>query len=174
LGEVEETVYNAFGQVADTIHYTGRISTTGLTGGLVTATLTSRIGQIADTTRDARRQTNYTVRGAVREAITWETSTQSNITRYTYNAFGELATADQPVDTSARTLTAYQYDRRGSLARVTQDSAAGGFKRATSSEYDAFGRVARAYDANGNPPTVYSYDRLGRQIRVTDALGFAQ
>ncbi|MCK7478980.1 MAG: hypothetical protein M0C28_17655 [Candidatus Moduliflexus flocculans] len=87
LGEVTETRYNAFGEAEATRRYTNRISTAGLTGGLLAPDLQDRLAAIADAATDRTGAINYTLRGAVRQALDALGNTTSN----TYNAFGERA-----------------------------------------------------------------------------------
>lgn len=176
LGEVAETRYNAFGGVDETIRYTARISTADLTGGLDTSALTDRLNAITANDR-SRTDINYTLRGAVREAI----DELNRTTRYTYTRFGELDTRLDPIKTDVAandpsfraTLTRYTYDKRGLTTERLEDADNGayvGINRTTTSTYDAFGRIVRSTDGNGNA-TTYDYDRLGRQVEVTDAAG---
>ncbi len=159
-GEVNQSVYNAFGDITDSYRYTGRISTAGLTGGVITQALIDRIAAAAQTlgtNADAHTHFNYTLRGAVKEAIAApDNASVSSATRYTYNAFSELSTLDRP----ALAPVTYLYDRRG-LRTDTYEGA-----RHTTATYDAFGRTTQTVDANGIIRRV-GYDRLGRAVTTT-------
>ena len=55
-GEISERVYNAFGQVEQTIRYASRIDTTGLSGGLITPALRTQLDSLRDTANDSLTQ----------------------------------------------------------------------------------------------------------------------
>ena len=65
LGQVHETRYDVQGRVTDRIDYADRIATAGLTGGLVTAALTSAVTAIANSANDAKASISYTRDGLV-------------------------------------------------------------------------------------------------------------
>ena len=85
-GEVQANRYNALNQQIENIVYNGRIDTQGLIGGQISETLLARIAAI-ESAQDSHTQTQYTVRGAVKQVIDAEGYTTS----HTYTAFGELA-----------------------------------------------------------------------------------
>ncbi|HXH14344.1 MAG TPA: hypothetical protein VNP04_31850, partial [Alphaproteobacteria bacterium] len=167
LGEVEARIYNRFGEVEDHIRYSNRLSTTGLSGGPITQDLLNRLAQIARPTgdnADARTRTNYTLRGAIREAINGFGSGLDSTIRYTHNAFGEVDRKETQLTTTLYRPDTYRYDRRGLLIQSTEDL--DGLNRITSRTYDAFGRLIQTTDAKGNLHTL-TYDRLGREIATT-------
>jgi YD repeat-containing protein len=169
LGEVTHNVYNALGQLIDATRHTQRIDTTGLSGGLVTPELEILVQAIASpagANPDARTRYNYTLRGAVREAIYGPDSATEGKTAYAYNAFGERIAQTLRLDGTTSRLTEYRYDHRGRLTQTIEDI--GGAQRTTQSEYDAFGRLIRTLDARSHA-TDYGYDRIGRRVTVTTA-----
>ncbi len=173
LGEVSQSVYNAFGDVTDTRRYTNRISTAGLTGGLVPASLAAAIAAVATPTgsnADAHSRINYTLRGAIREILAApDNAALTSATRYTYNAFGELATTWQQRDAAGQGVTSsYARDRRGLTTDIYEDTSA--INRRTQTQYDAFGRLTRSIDGNGILRT-FAYDKLGRTVTTTTASG---
>ncbi|MBI3898836.1 MAG: LysM peptidoglycan-binding domain-containing protein [Gammaproteobacteria bacterium] len=172
LGEVSQSIYNAFGQVIDTIRYTKRLaSLTGLTGGVLNSTVITAITPVLQTTgdnADSHQQTNYTLRGAIRQALNApDNSSFTDTTTYSYNAFGELKNTQAQLTSTITRSDTYLYDRRGLLKQTNEDDVgAAKLNRQTSSTYDAFGRVATTTDARGVVRN-YAYDRLGREITTT-------
>ncbi|WP_229008360.1 LysM peptidoglycan-binding domain-containing protein [Methylophilus sp. Leaf408] len=164
LGEVSQTVYNSFDQVAETRRYNTRIASAtlaGLTGGADTAVASAITGINAGGYSNI--QLGYDKLGQLIST----TDELTNVNSRTYNAFGELNNRTDKIDGSTNVLTSYQYDRKGLLKTTTEDSA--GINRITSAIYDAFGRVTQTIDGR-NTLTKYSYDRLGRTVTTTDAL----
>lgn len=171
-GEVTEYRYDALGQQTSLLRYSVRVATTGLTGGAVGTLPGTVTAALTADTAEAEVKTAYNVDGTVAST----TDPRNYITSYTYNAFGELRTATEPLDNNgpsgaARTIeTTRVYDRRGLLKSETVDSAAGGKMLLTTYDYDAFGRAVKVTDASLKE-TTSTYDREGRLKSVTDALG---
>jgi YD repeat-containing protein len=90
LGEVMENRYDGQDRLVEQFAYTGRISTTGLNGGMITAALNSALTTVAGTQTLVARYT-YTSDG--RLATT--TDAFGNVNRSTYNAFGEEIASEQ-------------------------------------------------------------------------------
>ncbi|MFZ2753193.1 MAG: hypothetical protein WAZ48_07065, partial [Lysobacteraceae bacterium] len=162
-GEVTETRYDAFGQVIDSIAYTGRI-TLGVPGSRASAqSAIATLGAIGAS--DSRAQYAYDQRGL----LTQLTDAEGYRSTYTYNAFGERATQqDWELDNSLRRTVTSTWDKRGLLTGVAE--AGGGLNRSQGTTYDAFGRVLTRTDARGIVSTA-SYDRMGRQIGQSTDLG---
>lgn len=164
LGEVTERQYDTLGQLSATIEYGTRLaSLTGLTGGLVSTALTTAVNGIRNATLDSKQSFTYTARGQLsssRDAI-------GNGTISSYNAFGELTNRTQDLGGGAQRVQTLILDRRGLVTGTVTD--ASGVNAITSAVYDAFGRLTRSTDANGNV-LQQSYDRLGRATSTTDAL----
>jgi YD repeat-containing protein len=163
LGEVAETRYNALGQVSDRIQYVGRVATTGLTGGLLTTTVTSLVSGIANSAVDTHSTYTYKLAG---ELATQATAEGANTT-FTYDAFGNVATSVEAITSTTSQTTKYSYDVRGELTQTQVDPT--GINSTTKKSYDAFGRVTSQTDADNNT-TSFAYDRLGRTVTVTDPL----
>jgi YD repeat-containing protein len=164
LGEVSQTVYNSFDQIAETRRYNNRIASAtlaGLVGGDESA-MTSVITGIG-ATNVSNIQLGYDKRGQLIST----TDELLNINSRSYNAFGELNNRTDKIDSSTSALTSYQYDRRGALTQTKEDD--GGINRITQAVYDAFGRVTQTTDGRGNNIT-HVYDRLGSEVTTTDAL----
>jgi YD repeat-containing protein len=164
LGEVSQTVYNSFDQVAETRRYHSRIAydtRAGLYGGADSA-VTSVISDIT-VGGYSSVQSAYDQAGLLISTTDELTNTNSR----TYNAFGELKDSTDKIDSSSNLITNYQYDRKGLLKMTTENSA--GINRITSAIYDAFGRVTQATNGRNNV-TTFSYDRLDRTVTTTDAL----
>ncbi|WP_235365013.1 LysM peptidoglycan-binding domain-containing protein [Sphingomonas sp. ERG5] len=179
LGEVVSYVYNAFGQVEDTIVRSTRVNGTTLssmTGGSITAAVISAIVVDnvlgSDGLADSHRRLFYNVDGTVAK-----TSDALGVeTRFNYNAFREwtsridtLTAAGSPTGLTERT-TIRAYDQRGLMEAETLDATgAGALALLTGFTYDAFGRVIMVTDPNLHSIQT-SYDRAGRVAKVTDAL----
>jgi YD repeat-containing protein len=168
LGERIEFRYNALGQVTDELHYTNRVPTTGLTGGLLTSALITTL--TGDTsTNDARTVYTYTLTGRVASmrVLKNATAVEDGLTSYNYNAFGENEVKIESIDATRTLRHEYKYDQRGLLTLTRWDSS--GLNTTEARTYDAFGRVLTVTDARLNVVKRYEYDRLGREIASTDA-----
>lgn len=161
-GEVEETRYDAFGQARETIRYTGRLQI-DVPFGWEQASAAVRVLQYVAAI-DSRQQYRYDRRGLLAEL----TRAEGYRTLYTHNAFGDLVEQRDQIDGSQWRVTRSSYDRLGQRTELLED--ADGLQRATSSAFDAFGRIIRSSDGRGNT-TGYEYDRLGRQVAVTRMVG---
>ncbi|THB75563.1 MAG: RHS repeat protein, partial [Gammaproteobacteria bacterium] len=158
-GEVVETIYNAFGDIEETIVYANTIDTSGLIGGSVNATLENRLTSAASS-EDTHTQFEYSARGQLTKTI----DALNNEVRSTYNAFGQL---EQSIDQTG-TITQFEYDKLGNVIKTIDDL--NGKHISTTIKYDAFGRVIETTDAHGNV-TKLEYDKLGQVIVTEDALG---
>lgn len=159
--EVTETRYDALGRVIDTIAYGGTL-TVPVPGSRasVQSVLTTLVAVGAT---DSRIELSYDRRGLLIERKVWGDGNARDVTRYGYNAFGELVTQqDMEADgTTARRTTAWTYDARGQATAMTQSG--GGLSRTTLTTYDAFGRAITRTDARGTTTSI-GYDRVGRVI----------
>ncbi|KSB91877.1 hypothetical protein AS593_07585 [Caulobacter vibrioides] len=165
LGEVVEHRYRHLGRTQDTIVYASRISTSGLTGGLVTTALTNAVAAIA---RPGLDSTTTVVRNADGTIIS-STDALGNVTVNGYNAFGERIWQTTP-SSSGVINTAWNYDNRGLLNWTELDYISATGAITTQVTYDAFGRVIYQTDANGQTSSA-TYDRAGRTITTTDRTG---
>jgi YD repeat-containing protein len=168
LGEVTETRYNALGDVTDTLRYIGRISTASLVGGVIDSTLTNRVTAVANAAVDIRRQSSYSLRGLVKQAIDAEGFTTDN----TFNAFGNVTAQTRQITSGVSVTNNYSFDRRGLLTQTIEDQ--GALNRTTVLTYDAFGRVTQRVAASGTSQaqtTSFTFDRLGRQLSIVDPAG---
>ncbi|WP_374428136.1 LysM peptidoglycan-binding domain-containing protein [Ideonella dechloratans] len=163
-GEVEENQYNSRGLLSAVIRHATRISTSGLVGGLATSAVKSLI--VADASNDSIVSYGYDGFGR----RTSETDATGAITGSYYNLFGDVTSRWVPwssgpnVNTNKRGEN-YAYDRRGLLLQTVLNS--GGLSITTASEYDAFGRVTKTTDANGEVRS-QQFDRLGRIVQTTN------
>jgi len=159
-GEVSETRYTTFGQVGETIAYTGRI-VIGAPYDRARVDDAVRALQFV-AAQDSRHRFVYDRRGQLTE----HTDAEGAVVHNRYNGFGELATQWRDLGAGREAETRYAYDRRGQWLSQTEQSvgaAADGSLRSVNRSFDAFGRVATATDARGHS-VEYGYDRLGRQI----------
>ena len=156
LGEVTETRYSAFGQVTDSLTYSGRIA---IGGTQLRADAQSAINVLTYVAAsDTRRTFGYDQRGLLVSA----TDAEGGVTQSSYTAFGQLAQVQRGVGTAALTTTQFSYDARG-LQIGRSDAVNTALVRSVSQTVDAFGRVTSDTDALGTV-TTHAYDRLGRQL----------
>ena len=154
-GEVTETRYTAFGDVRETITYTGRI-TIGTPGSRASvASAVSTLQYVASA--DSRQQFSYDHRGLLASSV----DAEGFLTSYGYDAFGNQIRQRVQIDATRTLQVDMAYDRRGLLRSRLAD--AGGLGQSATWSYDAFGRVDTATDARGTVST-FGYDRLGRQV----------
>jgi YD repeat-containing protein len=169
LGEVEERRYDALGRLSDVIVHGARIATStlaGLTGGLVTAGLTSAVTAITNSSLDSRVHTDYNLTGTVSQTV----DPLSSTTTYDYNAFGQLMATRAPTEGTSLVLTSRAYDRRGFLMGETRDAGAGILQLSTFFSLDAFGRTVLVTDPALKQHWT-GYDRAGRIVTSTDGTG---
>jgi len=163
LGEVTESVYNALNQVTTSIRYSNRISVSGLAGGTDLSAVSARVAAAADGSKDSVTTIAYTATGRVASTMTAE----GGKVTHTYDAFGDEIARTEATDRTHSLQHQYAYDTRGQLIQTRWDPA--GLNTSETREYDAFGRLVRLTDANGNVNQT-TYDRLGRTIETRDAL----
>ncbi|MGH8075785.1 MAG: DUF6531 domain-containing protein, partial [Lysobacter sp.] len=154
-GEVTEARYTAFGEVRDTIAYTGRIAIGAPFGRDQVASAVQVLQYLASS--DSRTQFDYDRRGQ----LTLRLDALGNSTTWNYNAFGEMTRQTLQIDGTRSLVTTSDYDRRG--LRTSQIGDLGGVAQTQGWTYDAFGRVTTAVDGRNNSAT-FGYDRLGRQV----------
>ncbi|KRG78436.1 hypothetical protein ABB30_03760 [Stenotrophomonas ginsengisoli] len=154
-GEVSETRYDVFGQVIDTITYTGRLTlaTPGNRASVLAAINT--LQYVAGT--DVRVQMAYDNRGL----LTTSVDALGNRRTFAYNAFGEQTFDRIEMGGGLERVTESRYDARG--LRTTLIAGQGALQTSQSWTYDAFGRAISSTDARGQVRQ-WSYDRNGRQV----------
>jgi large repetitive protein len=163
--EVTEMRYSAFGQVTESLAYTGRvnIAVPGLRSSVEAAisTLSFVVSQ------DSRVYAYYDRGGRLTTTVDAE-GYQSELR---YNAFGDTTSKVKWSENWQEITTQYQYDRRGlrvgeveSYIEDFENHLAGlDPSRSANWQYDAFGRVVQSTDARGVISN-YAYDRLGRKV----------
>ncbi|KQV92859.1 hypothetical protein ASC87_27270 [Rhizobacter sp. Root1221] len=160
LGEVEERRYDTLNQLQATLRLGTRIATTGLTGGAAADIATALAGQY-DSTRDSVTAFTYTTRGQVAST----TGALGHAVTQRYDAFGETSSTTTLLENGESVTQAATRDHRGQVTSTVTDE--GGIAATTRTQYDAFGRVIRTVDANGNTRQ-QSYDGLGRSVVTID------
>jgi YD repeat-containing protein len=155
-GEVTQYTYDAFGDVAQTTVYATRLSV-ATTGPGTLAALSAAAIAIADPVRDGTTHAVYDARGRILQSV----DPNGNVTAFTYDAFGDLATTTHQYGPGTSTTTAFTYDKRGDLLTTTED--VGGIKRLTQSTWDAFGRVVTSTDGRG-AVLLHEYDDINREV----------
>lgn len=162
--EVTETRYNAFGEAAETLAYTGRITIASPYGRDEAATALSALSFVASV--DSRRTYSYDTRGLMVEQV----NAEGSVTRMLYDGFGRMIESISAHGTAEAAVSRFGYDARG--LRVSRAEAFGvaGLQRTTQQSFDAFGRVTGVIDALGHTVNL-QYDRLGRQVGSTRLVG---
>ncbi|MGY5652344.1 DUF6531 domain-containing protein, partial [Vibrio cincinnatiensis] len=174
LGEVSETIYDGFGQVQETRHYYNRISTSGLTGGAVSTTLTGRLKATG---------ADFRTHSITYDRLGQKVSEQNGLNLksvYTYNEFGELTRSDIWKTTGGlRNITDYTYTARGQR-KDTIHYGSNASSLADDSlvrcEYDAFGNVIRVWTGSratvGQRQVRSLFDKAGRERFTLDQAGY--
>lgn len=154
-GEVSETRYDTFGQVIDSITYTGRLTLTTPGNRASIAAAINTLQYVAGT--DVRVQSAYDNRGL----LVASTDALGNRRTFAYNAFGEQTFDRIEMGGGQERVTESRYDARG--LRTTLVSGQGALQSSQTWTYDAFGRAISSTDARGQVRQ-WSYDRNGRQV----------
>ncbi|MDN6886457.1 hypothetical protein QMO14_22970, partial [Variovorax sp. CAN2819] len=177
-GYLTERVYDANGNVTQTVRYATRVN----------ATLLAQIS-IATTVADIRPASTPEDRSTLvvydkLNRISQQTNYEGTVTQYTYDSVGNLISTTTAAGTSeARTLSA-RYDIQGrligELSGVGSALLVGGQTQAQidaiwvqyglAHAYDAAGRRVSTTDAYGNK-TLFFYDLDGRLTHTVNALG---
>jgi YD repeat-containing protein len=165
LGEVTETRYGAFGEVSETLAYTGSIAITADRGVTLWEAARNAINTVLalNTAVDSRRLYFYDSRGL----LVQQSDAENGLSVLRYNGFGELVSSTAASGTSAASTTTRTYDRRGLLTGQT-DGVGTSAQRASSRVLDAFGREVSSIDGRGLA-TSMAYDRLGRLVSTSRA-----
>jgi YD repeat-containing protein len=177
LGEVVENEYDTLGRQIATTRYATRVdgaAVNAMAGGLLSddvnaaALMMLAAARAAHAAQNSVAQTRYdSVGHAVGRA-----DALGHVSSATYNAFGEVVASTQPGTIGGSVVTTvHNYDRRGLETSTVQRTDKVYVTR--SAQYDAFGRMVRSTDANGNT-TQTAFDRLGRMVQTTDAAGGRQ
>jgi YD repeat-containing protein len=164
---VQERQYNVLGQLAATVAYGTRISTTGLAGGLVPAALTTAINAVKNAALDSKQSFTYYTSGTLASV----TDALGNVTTDQYNAFGQVTSETSPITAGVTRTDTTGYDRRGLATAAAFDTT--GINATTSAVYDAFGRLVSSLDANNNLRR-QSFDRNGRLVQTIDPVNVAR
>ncbi|AXW18982.1 hypothetical protein CJO85_07415 [Ralstonia solanacearum] len=172
-GEVTENQYDVLGHLTGTSQYAtalDALTLAGLQGGLLSSAANQSASAALAAAQQAAASQNSTVRFAydadgerilIQDALGGTTATS-------YDAFGDQIATTQSIGAGSSVTNARSFDRRGFQTGSVSD--VGGLATTASAQYDAFGRLVRSVDANGNVAQE-SYDQLGRVVSVTDPTG---
>jgi YD repeat-containing protein len=166
LGEVKRQVYNALGELVQSVQYGNRLlsaTLATLNGGVADAAVSSAVSALADPLRDSLESYGYGAAGDLQ--LTVDPLGYQNA--LSYNAFGELVGRSQQIGSGQTLDHVYEYDKRGQLTRTRWDPA--GLNTQSITQFDAFGRAVQTTDANGNVRTA-TYDKLGQVVATRDPL----
>ncbi|WP_186442763.1 hypothetical protein [Herbaspirillum sp. SJZ099] len=170
LGYLTETIYDANGNVARRIRYAMAANAGNSLAAL----------RPAPDAQDRSTSCRYDASNRLIE----ETDYQGNITRYRYDAMGNVVATTRAVGAPEAISRLAQYDLQG--RKIAELSAQGAAllqegmtaeqieriwqEHGTRHSYDALGRTTASTDANGNR-TSYVYDATGRLTHTINALG---
>ena len=157
-GEVTERRYNGFGEVKERIDYAIRITPGNLTIGDILS-VESELTAHAD---DRVTQTQYSLRGQIKQILDGTNRASDR----SYNAFGELSSEQSELTPTQTRTRVFTYDTLGQLE--TESITNIGTREART--YDAFGRIDKLTDGNGNE-TTFTYDRPGQIVTTIDDSG---
>lgn len=100
---------------------------------------------------------------------TQETDERGVVTRYEYDAKGNLIRETQAADTDDASVTEYAYDPNGNLLELKQVGDAVTQEAVWAYEYDNYGNVSKATDPE-TEETEFTHNVLGQVLVLTDAL----
>jgi YD repeat-containing protein len=169
LGEVKESSYDVFGQRVRLTAYAQRVDTAQLVGGLLSSpanagTVAALATAKAASSANSVTQYEYDAAGRLTKTI----DAEGVIVTHIYNAFGEEVERISGIAAGRDLHELMTYDLRGQ--RITTQLDPSGANVVSVNAYDAFGRLIRSVDGNGNERT-RTYDRLGRIITQTEPQG---
>lgn len=171
-GEVSETTYTTFGQVAATRRYATRLSEAVMDellldggGGAAVDALTTPLELLRDDAIDELVEHEYDVRGLLDRT----TDAERYATTFDYDVYGQLREQTRAILRANERVstTQFDYDLLGQLTTTIGDL--GGLNYTLRTEYDAFGRVVRTIDGAGKATRTLYHDG-GRLIEVRDPL----
>ncbi|KTC66772.1 putative deoxyribonuclease RhsA [Legionella birminghamensis] len=160
-GEVKEQQYDSFGNLTRSIKYSQRLTKRPLKLDIKTLQeslqpLKKEADEVSEYEYNNLGQVIKTTKGSRLETLT------------VYNAFGEVESLVQDSKGNSSLTTHYTYDKQGLL--VQQDNMGTAINQQQSWEYDRFGRLIVAEDANHHK-TTYKYNLRGECVSVTNAGG---
>ncbi|OJZ07381.1 MAG: hypothetical protein BGP22_17795 [Variovorax sp. 67-131] len=169
-GYLNETVYDARGNITQTIRYANKA---GAIGG--SSTLQS-IRPVADNARDHRTVQAWS---AANQLLS-RTNAEGTVTRFTYDSIGQLVQTTTAVGTADERTSRRRYDIQGRLAGELDGRGSDAVElsdplslwaaNGLTHTYDAAGRRASTTDANGRR-TLFFYDAVGRLAYTVNDLG---
>ncbi|NTS78217.1 putative Ig domain-containing protein [Catenovulum sp. SM1970] len=170
FGNVVSYEYNNFGEQSRVNQYQKKLPTNALSNQVLTGgDFSDIIGWLNNNVSHPLTTTNfYTARGLIERSVT----AADVETSYDYNAFGEIKSVNvgQFGFNTPQEKTVYEYDKRGSITGKFLDGLSSSIFVAT--EYDAFKRLTKEIDAEGNiTEYLYTNDPEGRKV-VTSLTGF--
>lgn len=172
LGEIQERIYNSFGNVSHTLQYANRLGATalaGLAGGLLTDSVRDTLSGLRDPINDSVVEQQYDNRGLAVARI----DELGNRQQLHYNAFGDIQYQSEVISGGALDGTEveveHRYDRRGLLTNTLSNTLSG-TQINRGYDYDAFGRELAGYTYDNiiagqtRQHYVNRYDRLGNLL----------
>jgi YD repeat-containing protein len=148
-GRVTEYRYDAAGNRAAAITYTGQTCPAGTASAPTESAMVAWVGAIADRSTTQRTDFGYDFRGQASSVTTWS----------------KVGADGTGIDDGSQNVSRLVHDQAG---RLLQSFAASGM--VTTSTYDGLGRVLSATDNTGGATTVV-YDDEGRRVVTSQAGG---
>ncbi|SFH03275.1 YD repeat-containing protein, partial [Duganella sp. CF458] len=170
-GNVTESEYDTLGRLSATTAYATSVpadALAALQGGVLSAAATA-VTALA-TAKSAALAQNSVTRFAYNtdNELVQTTNAAGGVNKAVYNAFGQVVASTEGTDNAGNGVTTlHTYDRRG--LETGTNTLREKIYHATSAQYDAFGRLVRSVDANGNV-SQQGYDKLGQVVTTTDPL----
>jgi len=100
-----------------------------------------------------------------------QTNENGVVTKYEYDAGGNLITKTEAFELPEQRITRYGYTAFGNLESITYVGDAKTAEAVISMTYDDFGNVATRTDAEEHQTKFLEYDALGNPLRIEDARG---
>lgn len=170
-----EHIYDANGNLAQTIQYANRVATASLSAA-------STVAQLRPTTHAEDQVQRWQYDALNRLAVAIDAA--STRTAYNYDGVGNLTSSTRAADTDEKRTVTHRYDLQGRLtgelsgegtARLTGNQTAAQIdaiwaQYGLTHQYDAAGRRTSTTDANGHR-TLFFYDADGNLTHTVNALG---
>ncbi len=180
LGEVTERTYDALGRLTQSARFDARVpagEVEAFRGGVLSGSenvVAERALAAAGASSTEKSTTEYVydARGEIVTTRTAISATESAASTVSYDAFGQAIGTTERIDATRTLVSTASYDRRGLRTGTVSDAGdpAAHVNATTSAQYDAFGRMTDAYDANGNH-VHQDFERHGQVVELVDATG---
>ncbi len=100
-----------------------------------------------------------------------ETNENGVVTKYEYDANGNLIKKTEALGLTEQRVTTYTYDAYGNMMSEAREADEVTVASTTVRTYDAFGNIATVTDPEQNQTKYLEYDVMGNPLRIEDARG---